>query len=114
MSQIKFFKIKGNKNFNKKKVVYLVWTENLNDDEFKNFCKEVESAYSDPNYSLISNFQINIKVIELNKNIKFNIVNSLDINEKEVDELKDYVDKALKDPGCVIIAGYEINWEQVQ
>jgi hypothetical protein len=108
-------RIKSSKSIVNKKnpVITLVSAYGLDDKDFKIFRKEVEKAFSEPNYSLISNYEINIQRVEIIKDAKFHNVWADGISKKETDDLRKEVEKALQNPEYVIITNYYVNWEQV-
>jgi hypothetical protein len=109
MRRIKSYKNEDNKN----PVITLVSAQGLSGKAFKIFRKEVEKAYSKSFHNIISNYEINIQNIEINKDAKFHKVWSDDISKDEVDDLRKEVEKVLQDQKYIIITNYYVNWEQV-
>jgi hypothetical protein len=98
------------KNHPKERIRF-VWAD-IEKKDLKNFRKVVEKAISDPDYSIIANYEIHWDEIELKKNPTARILWA-DISGPEIENLRKQVDMALVDPDFSVITNYEVHWEEI-
>jgi len=91
--------------------VRIVWAD-VNDKELKKLREQVKMSFNNPNYTLITNYEVHWEEIKIIRDA-VHLVWADTISPKELENLKKQVDLALSDPTYVIISNYEIHWEEI-
>jgi len=112
--------IGGKKSAGKKTppTIHIVWADNINEDDLKGLLGQVKSAFSDPECSIIANYEIHWDVVRVKKSA-FHSVWADDLNNKELEELKEHVKKALyacrrEKKDYIIVVNYEVHWNVIK
>jgi hypothetical protein len=94
--------------------INIVWAEDLNNEDIENLREQVQHALTDPNYSIISNYEIHWERIPVDRNSISRLVWANDIDAREAEELSNLVEAALTDPDFVIVTNYEVHWNEIK
>jgi hypothetical protein len=96
-----------------KSYINLVWADGLNNEDIENLREQIKCALSDPNFSIISNYEIHWERIPVDRSSVSRVVWAEHIDARGIEELRELVEKALEDPNFVIITNYEVHWDEI-
>lgn len=111
--QIKINKLKSVSPEKKTAVIRTIWVEIEDIKALFTLRKEIAKATKDPNYTIIANYAIHCKDVEVNVDPIYSlIVYGEEISGSDMEDLKKQVECALSDPNYIIITNYEVHISQ--
>lgn len=98
-----------NKKVSGKSILRTVWADVDDLRCLKQLRKNIKRSFEDPNYTIITNYAIHFKDVEVNVDPSyFLIAYGEEISSKDLEDLKKQIELALSDPNYIIITNYEV------
>ena len=72
----------------------------------------IRQALEDPDYIIITNYEVHWEIIPIKKNPKRRIVWSEEMNSQDIEDLQERINMALTDPDYAIVTNYEVHWDE--
>jgi hypothetical protein len=95
------------------KIINIIWAD-ISERDILNLREQINLCLSDPNYTIVTNYEIHWKKIKLYEEEVPKIVWAPNATIEDIHYLKEQLDKAFEDSSFPIICGFEVNVPEIE